>query len=89
MVTLSLLVGDMKPGTRPIMLQPKMNRPTVPMTGRYLRPSGPMVSTMSPSNSWMIISATLWRPPGTRAGLREAKPRRRMRRAATMKTMTR
>ena len=71
------------------MLQEKTKIPTVPMTGRYLRPSGPTMSTMMPSNIWTIISAMFCRRRGTRAGFREARPRRTTIRTATMMTMTR
>ena len=60
-----LAVGDEKPGTRPIRLEKRINRPNVAIRGKNFRPCGPIVSMSRPSNPRTIASMTFWKPPGT------------------------
>ncbi len=65
-----------------------MKRPMVAIRGRYFFPRSPMISTKILSKALMMSSRMLWSLEGTRLSLREARPKKRIRTAATIRLMT-
>ena len=59
-----LLVGEPRPGIWPIRLPIRMKTKSVPSSGRYLRPFGPMLSSSTPTKNDTMSSRTICSLPG-------------------------
>jgi len=71
-VVLRFAVGPATPGMRLSRFPVRMNRPSVAISGRYGRPSGPITSSISAWNCSRTTSRKFWAPRGTSSMRRDA-----------------
>jgi hypothetical protein len=82
-VVFRLLVGDLKPGTSPSRLHPRMKSVRVPIKGKYWPPLGPTIVSRKPRSVSTRNSRIFCKGPGTRCSLLVA-----MKQGTTKKIMT-